>query len=327
VQYQFSGMVNPASVRATPDPLPVPPVLYHSADYRDLRWVIDGSEINRVLAYWRSGGYHVDGSGLDGYGAGTGSTNGSLHSADYRDARWVIDGSEVNRVLSYWRAGGYHVDPSGMDGYAPGRVASALQRGAAAQSASKSELHVRHGMPVVCVLGTTLQMTNQIIHHRPLLALLARPQLPVGWQLVSVVGDGNPEIANGEIVWTREIPASPIQVVFTLKAPTEADGRQPIGTEIEFQTTDMVNPAKVVDVTQTPDSLKIAGIHRLANGSVTVSLTGAIAEQCEVQASSNLVTWVKVTTHTNLDGITTFIDEDASSYPYRFYRAILKSDH
>jgi uncharacterized delta-60 repeat protein len=98
----------------------VVPMLYHAADCRDPRWVMDGTEVNRVLAYWRAGAYHVDAAGLDGYGAGTGSTNGPLHSADYHDPRWVIDGTEVNRVLSYWRAGGYHLDASGLDGYAPG---------------------------------------------------------------------------------------------------------------------------------------------------------------------------------------------------------------
>ena len=55
IQYQLSGMVNPATVRANPDPLLVSPFNYHAADYRDPRWTIDGSEVNRVLSYWRAG--------------------------------------------------------------------------------------------------------------------------------------------------------------------------------------------------------------------------------------------------------------------------------
>jgi M6 family metalloprotease-like protein len=101
-------------------------VAYHSADYQAPRWFIDGSEVSRVLAYWRAGAYHLEAGGLDGYAPGLGSTNGARHSADYQGPDWAIDGTEVNRVLSYWRAGGYHPDPAGLDGYAPGTNAAGL---------------------------------------------------------------------------------------------------------------------------------------------------------------------------------------------------------
>jgi len=39
----------------------------HSADYRAPEWVLDGTEVSRVLAYWRIGAYHLDATGLDGY--------------------------------------------------------------------------------------------------------------------------------------------------------------------------------------------------------------------------------------------------------------------
>jgi hypothetical protein len=39
----------------------------HSADYRSAWWVIDGTEVNRVLTYWRAGCYKGDAGGLDGY--------------------------------------------------------------------------------------------------------------------------------------------------------------------------------------------------------------------------------------------------------------------
>ncbi|MGC8743110.1 MAG: hypothetical protein ACP5T0_04440 [Verrucomicrobiia bacterium] len=42
----------------------------HSADYREPFWRIDGTEVNRVLAYWRAGGYHIDPRGFDGYAPG-----------------------------------------------------------------------------------------------------------------------------------------------------------------------------------------------------------------------------------------------------------------
>ncbi len=94
--------------------------IYHTADYRAPFWQVDGTEVNRVLSYWRAGAYHCDAAGADGFAPGAGATNGPRHGADYRAPYWIIDGTEVNRVLSYWRAGGYHRDTTGVDGYAPG---------------------------------------------------------------------------------------------------------------------------------------------------------------------------------------------------------------
>lgn len=96
---------------------------HHSADYRAPSWALDGTEMNRVLAYWRAGAYRIESLGSDGYAPtnrpGLGNTNGIRHSADYRPPYWTLDVTEVNRVLSYWQAGGYVVDAKELDGYAP----------------------------------------------------------------------------------------------------------------------------------------------------------------------------------------------------------------
>ena len=120
VAYRWNGVANPVTNNALPDPLVIPEILYHTADYRTPFWQMDGTEVNRVLSYWRAGGYHRDPVGVDGFAPGPGATNGARHAADFREASWMIDGTEVNRVLSYWRAGGYHRDTNGVDGYAPG---------------------------------------------------------------------------------------------------------------------------------------------------------------------------------------------------------------
>ncbi|NCA91612.1 MAG: hypothetical protein EOM92_22700, partial [Gammaproteobacteria bacterium] len=70
VEYQNGTMTNPVTLMATPNPLILDGILYHSADYRDARWQIDSSEASRVLAYWRAGVYHVEASGEDGYAPG-----------------------------------------------------------------------------------------------------------------------------------------------------------------------------------------------------------------------------------------------------------------
>ena len=155
------------------------------------------------------GGNHVEPTGLDGYAAGGGNTNGPLHSADYRDARWAILMLEINRVLSYWRAGGYHVDASGLDGYAPGTEERGVGGAfAVAQSAGQSPVALQEG-PTVYVPGSVLQISTVIEYAEPWLALLVRPQLPEGWTLESVSGPGNPEVVAGEAVWTERSRPAP----------------------------------------------------------------------------------------------------------------------
>jgi hypothetical protein len=78
----------------------------HSADFREPYGLIDGTESNRVLAYWRAGGYHVNAKGVDGYAAGMGSQDGKPHSADL-NGDWNIDDAEIAYFLTLWRASGY----------------------------------------------------------------------------------------------------------------------------------------------------------------------------------------------------------------------------
>ena len=96
----------------------------HDADTDEPAGSIDGNEVSRLLAYWRDGAYHCEGTGMDGYAPGAGDSTCVRHCADYQEPYWALDGSETNRVLAYWRAGGYHADETGVDGYAPGSQAT-----------------------------------------------------------------------------------------------------------------------------------------------------------------------------------------------------------
>lgn len=217
-EYQFAGMANPATGYAAPDPLLVEPLPYHSADYREAYWVSDGTEVNRVLSYWRAGGYHSDPTGAEGYAAGAGDTGGALqHAADYRQPYWGIDGTELNRVLSYWRAGSYHADPAGADGYTPGPQP---QGSAIAFSAAATRVPSPAAVSITQVAsdnqyvpGGTLTISGQTAYEGTLWSLGWFPELPGGWQVVSVSGSGNPELApvlarfgdRPEIVWNPRL--------------------------------------------------------------------------------------------------------------------------
>ena len=55
-----------------------------------------------------------------------------------------------------------------------------------------------------------------------------------------------------------------------------------------------------------------------------LNLTTAIGQPMEVQASTDLQSWVTLTTITNSGGILNFVDPDAKNYPQRFYRLMLR---
>ncbi len=321
VSYLFDGMTDTAEIMATPDPLPLAPIRYHSADYQDPRWVIDNVEVSWVLAYWRAQALHLQPNGRDGYAVGVGNTNGPRHSADYREPYWVLDGSEMNRVLSYWRAGGYHPDSTGVDGYAPGK----LQGGNIVVHKPMDlspDITVTQDGPSIYVPGQIYQVTNTIEYTRPLASLLLRPRLPSGWTLQSVSGAGNPEAVAGDILWTGTIPPSPFEMLYTAQVPPGARAVQQLRGEVEYQTAEMVNPAVCYAL---PDPLTLSTIKLTPPvaqaGQIEFGVNGEAGRSYKIQTSSNLVDWVDVTT-VMISGGSTLVRQEISG-PTQFYRAVL----
>jgi hypothetical protein len=100
VTYQYAGMPLPATTTAQPQLLSVTPRVYHSADCNQ-DWIIETTEVNQVIAYWRAGAYQLNQFSCDGYAPGQGNRMGPLHSADFEPPYWQIDTTELNRVLAY----------------------------------------------------------------------------------------------------------------------------------------------------------------------------------------------------------------------------------
>ena len=244
VEYQNGTMTNPVTLMATPNPLILDGILYHSADYRDPRWQIDSSEASRVLAYWRAGVYHVEASGEDGYAPGTGGIDRNRHSADYQAPYWWIDGSEANRVLAYWRAAAYHADADGVDGFAPGVKPSGAQAASRMAAAATTGVSAGHRAPEYQA-GEILTVTNTL--ERPvegaLLSLLWTPSLPTGWSISAVSGDGGPELGpDGQsILFTGSLTANPLQFSYQVAVPADANGEHSLSAVVEYQTSGAIN--------------------------------------------------------------------------------------
>jgi len=245
VQFRFETMDGPFSIQAGPAPLWVP--RYHSADYREPYWHIDGTEANRVLAYARAGGYYETPLGLDGYAPtnapDTGNTTGALHSADYQTNYWVLDSTEVNRALAYWRNGSYSIHPDGDDDYAPIDDTGSLNAGQGGPGADDNGVTVLQTGPTNYSPGETLFITNTFICSSTLLSLGWLPHVPDGWQVVSVAGDGTPELQWGEILWVGTLPPSPMSMRYEISVPLWELGTREVRSDSEFHFAGMINPA------------------------------------------------------------------------------------
>ncbi len=302
---------------------------YHSADYEPSFWVLDAAEVSRVLAYWRAGAYHIDPSGLDGYAAGTGSTSGSKHTADYTAPAWAIGGAEANRVLAYWRAGGYHKDASGVDGFAPGRPAG-LASMRSTHDTSSCITAVHQEAPATYRAGVPITVVNDVAYSQKPIALLWRPRLPAGWKIASVNGDGNPEIINGEILWTGEIPSSPIRMVYRVETSADQTGLQNIEGELDAYTsgqanaaTTSANPAPLVLAPAGSGLSQVSAVERRADGTVQVTLRTEVGGWYRLEVSSDLVNWSSLGQPQQSDGTLVIPDPGSPTESCRFYRAVL----
>lgn len=89
----------------------------------------------------------------------------------------------------------------------------------------------------------TIVVTNTLVYEGTLLSLRWLPVLPQGWKIVSVSGDGNPEMQQGEILWTGEqLPSSPVVMTYQATIPLWAFGTNRIEAEAGCHMPDMINP-------------------------------------------------------------------------------------
>jgi hypothetical protein len=319
VTYQYAGMPLPATTPAQPQLLSVTPRIYHSADCNQ-DWIIETTEANQVIAYWRAGAYQLNQFSCDGYAPGQGNRIGPLHSADYEPPYWQIDTTELNRVLAYWRAGCYQADTNGPDGYAAG-CASIGMLG-----------NVAHSAPSFYSPGGLVTVTNSVQYSGSLLSLVWRPALPAGWTLQSVSGDGSPELGIGDITWTSpSLPPSPIHFNYVVQVAPGDTGLKQIRGEVDYMLPGSVtalqtfaNPDPLTLNANAVASILISSITRLSNGAIQLGLQGTTSGNVRVQYSpaAQPTSWNTLVTLPPLAGSAVFTDTTATNSAVRFYRLV-----
>ena len=317
VTYQYAGMPLAATTAAQPQLLSVTPRVYHSADCSH-DWNIQTTEANQVIAYWRAGAYQLNQYSCDGYAPGQGDRMGPLHSADFEPPYWQIDTTELNRVLAYWRAGCYHPDTNGPDGYASGCASVGLLG------------NVSNSAPSFYAPGGLVTVTNSAQYSGPLLSLIWRPALPAGWTLQSVSGDGNPELAYGDITWTSpSLPPSPIRFNYVVQAAPGDTGLKQIRGEVDYMLSGGANALQTFADPLTLNanvvaSIRISSIVRLTNGATQIGLQGTTPGNVRIEYSPVVrpTSWSNLVTLPPLSGSAAFTDTTATNSAVRFYRLV-----
>lgn len=89
---------------------------YHSADMTE-DYIIDLTELLRVIQFFNLLSFHCDGTSEDGYNPGPGDTTCTHHDADYSADGvwgvydWTIALTELLRMIQIFNLGGYHYCP------------------------------------------------------------------------------------------------------------------------------------------------------------------------------------------------------------------------
>ena len=93
----------------------------HSAD-QDGNFVINLSELLRVIQFFNSARLGCSTAGEDGYAPGSLDVDCIAHSADYAPQDWKIELGELLRMIQLFNSLGYHNCDTGEEGFCPGTL-------------------------------------------------------------------------------------------------------------------------------------------------------------------------------------------------------------
>lgn len=245
---------------ATPDPLSMAPLSFHSAD-TDQNSRIGLSELLRVVSLFnhsagnlRTGEIHAQNGTEDGYAPGPGAQTGQAHSTDI-DGDWHFTLSELLRLISFYnyssgdeRTGEYHPEIDTEDGFAPGpsglRASSLLRRvpaGPAPELASLTSAATDY------IPGNTVTVNLRAQHNGSLKAMGWELDLPTGWTYASDTSAAQLAPAANQRgtlswAWISGFPASPDAFDVVLNVPLDQTGDQSLLARLQLR-----DPARTLD--------------------------------------------------------------------------------
>jgi hypothetical protein len=243
-QISAAAGVDSLQYPAMPNLLAVHPILWHAADYGQ-DWKINLFELLRVIQHFnyrdgavRTGEYHADVNGVDGFAPGPGVQIPTIHSADYGQD-WKINLFELLRVIQHFnyrdgavRTGDYHVDASTVDGYAPG--ADEGQSRTARADGVRGELTATQSASLPSYIpGATVTVNCEITYETTPNSLGWITTIPPGWTFVSDTSGADLTPRPGDeqelnFAWYSAISSSPMQFSYILKIPNDESGTQSI---------------------------------------------------------------------------------------------------
>ena len=134
--------------------------------------------------------------------------------------------------------------------YADANLSLTITTPAAGFSATQS-------MAIGYVSAATNTLSYQINYPagREMYSLFWQPSLPPGWTLVSVTGDGDPELLDGQIVFTGDTLPNPLNITCGLAIPAGQTGTNEISGSVSYWMNGMDD---IASVSASPNPLLVA---------------------------------------------------------------------
>jgi len=242
-------------------------------------------------------------------------------------AHWPVNPSPipinyVTRAAALWRGGEcYTVDraitieplwwvncPTGAV-HAPNHGAPSL---------AKSCPAVRQVQPVF-VPGDSITVTITVSPAAGVSAFAAEEQVPPGWTVSNFSHGGQLDAVNGRVKWGPFLDPTPRSLSYQAVPPAD------VQTGILF--TGLASYDGVATPiggdSQSRPGCRLAAHYLVQQAALQLSLTGLVGARFQIEASSDLVNWVSLTTVTNNQGSVQLPAAGTAAWPQRFYRARL----
>ncbi len=180
--------------------------------------------------------------------------------------------------------------------------------------------------------GGQITLSGRFEYAGTLLSLTWYPRLPFGWTLVSVAGNGNPELQNGAIVHSGEtLPPSPITLSCLVQVPPDATGLKTIGASSEYLLSGRINP-RTASVQGAPLTLtnappqgrpRFSLVAHQADGRMKLGLASLPTSPFRIQSSVNLSDWATLLTTNSSSHSLEWTDPLPATAAKRFYRIVV----
>ncbi len=181
----------------------------------------------------------------------------------------------------------------------------------------QTQIVARRALPAAYVPGEALTVTLALCPGNDTEAYALEEILPAGWTLVSTAADAEWDPSTGTIRWGPIFDSAPCEFSYVALPSPDLGGTARFGGRASADGVSALTSGE--SSLREGCRLTAAGDPR---GGFALTLTGRTGQSYLIEVSSNLQTWIPLTSLTNCPASFLFRDGASANYPVRFYRAV-----